>query len=85
MKEQELQTKIIKYLEKEGWLVIKTIMLSKAGYPDLFCFRNGETLFIEVKRPGGVRSELQKYRIKELQNQNFRAEFIESLNQLKQL
>jgi hypothetical protein len=38
--ESKLQSKIIKLLESDGWLVVKTIQLSKNGYPDLFCFKN---------------------------------------------
>ena len=36
MKEQDLQSKIIKELKSNGWDVVKTILLSKNGYPDLF-------------------------------------------------
>ena len=66
--EQRIQTKIITKLQKEGWFCLKIIKLSKAGYPDILCHRNGETMYIEVKRPTGKLSELQKVRIKELRN-----------------
>ena len=64
--EQQIQTKIINKLRQEGWLCLKIIKLSASGYPDLLCHRNGETMYIEVKKIGGVLSELQKVRIKEL-------------------
>jgi hypothetical protein len=35
------------------------------------CLRNGITMFIEVKKPNGRLSELQKIRIKQLQDLNF--------------
>ena len=70
--ESKEQTKIKKYLEKDGWIVVKTIQLSESGYPDLFAFRDGLTLFVEVKREkGGRLSEIQKYRIEKLEHQNF--------------
>ena len=70
--ESKEQTKIKKYLEKDGWIVVKTIQLSESGYPDLFAFRRGQTLFIEVKREkGGRLSEIQKYRIEMLIQQKF--------------
>lgn len=64
MSEQKIQTKIKKHLESDGWKVIKTIVLSEAGHPDLFCFKNGVTIFIEVKDKGKEPSQLQKLRIK---------------------
>lgn len=70
MLEQHIQTKIINQLRKEGWLCLKIIKLSAAGYPDLICHRNGETMYIEVKRESGSLSPIQKIRIKELRAQN---------------
>ena len=81
--ESKLQSKIIKLLEADGWLVVKTIQLSKNGYPDIFAFRSGITIFIEVKAPNGKRSELQKYRIEQLTSQGFTAFFCESLDEFK--
>lgn len=71
MLEQKIQSKIIKKLEVDGWLVLKLIKVSKSGYPDLIALKNGKTMFIEVKQPNGVLSEIQKYRIKELTLQGF--------------
>lgn len=85
MKEQDLQTKIIKYLKKDGWEVVKTILLSKNGYPDLFAFKKGITIFIEVKKPNGVRAKIQEYRINELKKQGFTAEFIDSMEELENM
>jgi Holliday junction resolvase len=66
MLEQQIQTKIIKQLTKEGWLCLKIIKLSASGYPDLLCHRDGETMYIEVKRHIGKLSALQELRISEL-------------------
>lgn len=82
--EAKLQSKIIKLLELNGWLVVKTIQLSKNGFPDIFAFKNTKTVFIEVKAPNGKRSELQKYRIEQLTAQGFTAFFCESLDEFKQ-
>lgn len=71
MLEQQIQSKIIKNLEKEGWYVVKLITTTKAGIPDLLCLKNGRTVFIEVKRPGGKVSELQRLRMAELLKQGF--------------
>jgi Holliday junction resolvase len=69
--EQKIQTKIINQLTKEGWLCVKLIKTSKNGIPDLLCLKDGITMFIEVKKPNGRLSELQKIRIKQLQDLGF--------------
>lgn len=71
MTEQQIQSKIKKKLEGEGYIVIKLIRTSMNGIPDLLALKNGKATFIEVKRPGGVLSELQKIRIKQLSESGF--------------
>jgi len=72
MTEQQLQTKIKNKLQKEGWEIVKLIKTSWNGIPDLMCLRNGQTMFIEVKKEKtGVLSELQNIRIKMLRDQGF--------------
>jgi Holliday junction resolvase len=83
--ESILQSKIIKALEADGWIVVKTITLSKSGFPDIFAFRNKETIFIEVKAPNGVASALQRHRIRQLREEGFRAEFVNSMELFFQL
>jgi len=74
----KFQSKTIADLKAKGWLVIKTIQLSANGYPDLFCFRNGTTMFIECKEPSDRLSELQKYRIDELIKLGFEAKCLQA-------
>ena len=83
MEEQKLQSKIIADLDKRGWIVVKTITLSKNGFPDIFAFRSGITIFIEVKAPNGKRTELQKYRIEQLKSQGFTAFFCDNYDFFK--
>ena len=64
------QNKIIKKLEQDGYFVLKLIKTNKNGICDLIAVKENETIFIEVKRPKGVLSELQKVRIKELRSKN---------------
>ena len=71
MLEQKIQSKIIAKLQKEGWLCIKLIKTNWNGIPDLLCLRNGVTMFVEVKREQGKLSELQKVRIKQLEEKGF--------------
>jgi len=79
--ECELQKKIINDLKRRNWLVIKTIVLSKVGYPDIFAFHDGRTIFIEVKDTNGIVSEIQKFRINELKKEGFNAIAVFSYNE----
>jgi Holliday junction resolvase len=72
MLEQARQKKITNRLQKEGWLVVKLIKTNMNGIPDLVAFKEGKTMFIEVKQPTGVLSEIQKIRIKQLKQQGFK-------------
>ena len=49
-------------------MVIKLIKCNKNGYPDLLAVKSNYTMFIEVKRPDGKLSELQKLRISEMKS-----------------
>ncbi|WP_296683389.1 VRR-NUC domain-containing protein [Flavobacterium sp.] len=71
MLESKIQSKIVKKLTEDGWLVIKLIRTSIAGVPDLMALKEGKTIFIEVKQPKGVLSEIQHYRIAELRSKGF--------------
>ena len=72
MTEQQIQKKIIDKYEKLGYYVIKLVRTNKNGIPDLIILKPNETpIFIEVKTDTGVTSELQKYRIKELNDFGF--------------
>ena len=66
--EQQIQKRITTKLEQEGYFVLKIIKANKNGYPDLIAIKNNITTFVEVKRPTGKLSELQKVRIKELRD-----------------
>jgi Holliday junction resolvase len=41
MRESIIQAGVKKYLEKEGWMVIKLIQTSVNGIPDLMASKNG--------------------------------------------
>jgi Holliday junction resolvase len=72
--EQQIQSKIKKYAETKGWIVVKTIKLSSAGFPDLFMFKDSKTLFIEVKKPNnqdGVLAEHKRIQTR-FENKKFR-------------
>ena len=66
MTEQQIQTKIKKKLQAQGWFVTKLIKTSTKGIPDLLAIKNGKAMFIEVKRENGKLAPLQQMRLEEL-------------------
>lgn len=68
MKEQDIQRKIIKYLESVGAYVVKVVASNKSGTPDILACYRGIFLAVEVKRPETRTnvSELQEYNIKKI-------------------
>jgi Holliday junction resolvase len=74
MTEQQIQTKRIKQLEAEGYYVLKLIRVNKTGIPDIIALKENEILFSEIKTPKGKLSEIQKYRMKELESYGFKTE-----------
>jgi Holliday junction resolvase len=66
-REQQVQTKKIKELEKQGYYVIKLINTNKNGIPDIIAIPpNSDVLFVEVKSKTGKLTKLQEFRLKEL-------------------
>lgn len=68
MKEQDIQRKIIKYLESVSAYVVKVVASNKSGTPDILACYRGIFLAVEVKRPETKTnvSELQEYNIKKI-------------------
>ena len=62
VKESEIQSQIRDYLRWTGWFVVKIhqSMGSYKGIADLYAIREGRSVWIEVKRPGGRMSEHQR-------------------------
>jgi len=68
MTEQKVQTKIIKHLEGMGAYIIKVMVASKAGVPDIICCIQGRFVGIEVKKPDKKKntSKLQDIHIRKI-------------------
>jgi len=63
-------------------MVIKLMKTNTNGIPDLLILKNGIAKFVEVKKPGGKISQLQKYRIKKLREQNFEAVVMDGIDSI---
>ena len=76
MTEHELQKKIFELLKKEEWIAVDNIKLKNAEMPDIVAFRNGTTIFLEVRKPGGELTPLQLTRLETLIKKGFVAKVI---------
>ena len=85
MLEQQIQTKILKYLKEIGAYSVKTIQTSKSGTPDILCCLNGKFIAIEVKRKGGIVSALQSYTIEQIQKAGGIAFVAYSVEEVKEM
>jgi len=67
MTEQQIQQKIIFWLITNHHEPYKIIAANKNGVPDILCcLSSGRFLAIEVKKPGGKASPMQRYRIRRI-------------------
>jgi len=62
MKESDIRKQIQDYLRWTGWTVLYHLqgLGSYRGMSDLQALKDGRAVFIEVKRPGGKQSDVQK-------------------------
>lgn len=85
MLESQLQAKCIKYAQEQGWIVLKIISSNMNGISDLILFKDGVTIFIEMKTEKGRVAPLQLYRQKQLLEQGFKYEICRSLDEFKEI
>lgn len=89
MTEQAIQSKIRKYLEKRGFIVLKVGNVYKAGFPDLMVLPHEDSdfdvFFLEVKRPGKKPTDLQIYWMERLIDQGYPAMWTDNADSVKKL
>lgn len=79
MRESKVETKVIKYAEKQGWLVIKLNGPGFRGLPDRLFLKANRVMFIEFKATGKTLRKLQEYRCEEIAKQGFSVYSIDSI------
>jgi hypothetical protein len=60
MLEKKIEKQVCDYAKELGWLSFKNNPVMNKGIPDRTFIRDGVTVFIEFKRPGGTVAPLQK-------------------------
>ncbi len=67
MSEQREQSKILKWLQKEGFYVFKTVVCNRSGIPDIVgCCPSGRFFAIEVKFGKNKASKLQDWNVRQI-------------------
>lgn len=61
-----IESHLVSRCEKLGILCYKFVSPGNKGVPDRILIANGQTIFVETKKPGGVPRELQEYVIKKM-------------------
>lgn len=83
MKEQNIQSKIIKYLQARGAYVINVMVASRSGVPDVLACYRGRFIAFEVKRPGQKPSALQRENIAMINQAEGMAAVVTSIAEVK--
>ena len=73
-----VQNPVVRYAKARGWLCWKMQIEGRNGCPDYFCFRAGQVVIIEFKRPGGPLRAQQVLRIKDLEDHGHRVHVIDN-------
>jgi len=81
--EAKVQTSIINWLSFQGAWFTKTIASVKNGTPDIVGVVNGQFFGIEVKKPGGKPSPLQRVQLRKIREAGGVGFTAESLNEVK--
>jgi len=79
MLESQIERAVCKHAKSTGWLVFKFVSPSHNGVPDRIFLKNGITIFVEFKRPGGKLSPLQIHVIGQLRNAGFDVHVIDDI------
>ncbi len=79
--EKDLERKDRDVAKRNGWFVIKIMRASLNGFPDRFYAKGGRVVLIEWKKPGGVLSEQQKQRHKELRAAGVEVHVVDNLEE----
>ncbi|MCX6145715.1 MAG: VRR-NUC domain-containing protein [Candidatus Kapabacteria bacterium] len=85
MKESDIQASILKYVKAIGGFTFKVMTANTSGIPDVICCINGKFVALEIKLPGKNATELQKYKISEIQKAGGIASVVTSLDGAKEI
>src|SRR5215831_12533435 len=77
--ERDIEIAVIEYAHRMGCLYVKLNIVGRVGWPDRMFLYHGKVLFIEFKRPGERVRAIQQYIHKQLRQQGFNVEVVDSI------
>jgi len=83
MRESQIQSKILTYLNSLDAWTVKLITTNKSGAPDIVGCLQGHFIAIEVKRPGQKPRPLQLYQIEQIRRAGGVAFYADSVEKVK--
>lgn len=79
MREKVVEAYLRKQVQRRGGKAYKFVSPGNDGVPDrIVCLQSGKIWFVELKAPGKVPTQLQYYRMRELQRLGQRVAVIDS-------
>ncbi len=83
MRENEIETKLVKAVKARGGVCWKFVSPGTAGVPDrIVLMQSGRIAFVEVKAPGEKPRPLQRVRIKLLRRLGFKVYVLDGAEQI---
>jgi Holliday junction resolvase len=79
MRESTIERAVCAYAKAKGCLVLKLAGPNQKGQPDSMFLRDGKVLFIEFKATGKRPTALQERFLRDLQLQNFNADWVDTV------
>lgn len=83
MGEAIIQKNIIRYLQLRGFKVYKIADRFRAGIPDIYAARNGQSYWLEVKTPAGKPTKLQELELRQLNDAGITALVVRSVEDVQ--
>lgn len=83
MSEAKIQKDIMRYLQLRGFKVYKIADRFRAGIPDIYAARDGQSYWLEVKAPSGKTTRLQEMELRQLNDAGIPALVVRSVEDVK--
>jgi hypothetical protein len=81
MLEKQIEKKVCDFAKALGWMSIKNNPVMNKGIPDRTFIKDGQVIFIEFKREGGVVSPIQRRWLDKLTAHGVKTDIIWSVEQ----
>lgn len=84
-KEEQVEAAIVTAAETSGWIVRKLKYSCRRGAPDRIMYKHGRVVFMEIKRPGGTLSGLQRKELRLMKERGLDAHVVDSFEQAAEI